>query len=240
MKKYLLLLCAALIGFTTSAQVLTSRSYNKEKKATTWFVRVGPSFNNIAGANGLKFDNDYSKCTLGTNTGAAFDLGFNKPIGGAGLYWGMELGVGSRGFSISYTDYVDEESTKSKITTWNVKYSPFIFGYKYSLTDDLKLDAHLGIFASYDFTHKFSTVESNGDKFTEEWYEYTDDFGYDDLDAGLGLGIGVWYKRFNIDLTWQRGFTNLGSGDYYDYKTNEHKDFTGSSSNLILRVGVAF
>jgi len=44
----------------------------------------------------------------------------------------------------------------------------------------------------------------------------------------MALGFGVWYDRFNLDFTWQRGFVDAIS------------DWDVYTSNLMLRLGVAF
>ena len=42
-------------------------------------------------------------------------------------------------------------------------------------------------------------------------------------------GVGVWYDRFNLDFTYQRGFIDVFS-DFDKIKT----------SNFMIRLGVAF
>lgn len=96
-----------------------------------------------------------------------------------------------------------------------------MIGYKYGVSKDLKIDAHIGAFVSYDFA-------------TTSDYDY-DEWEYDEpesLDAGLQLGIGAWYKRFNIDLTWQKGFIEYTDASFYD----------GGAKNsaIMVRLGVAF
>lgn len=213
MKKYLLIAAAMFMAVTASAQVMRSRTYVSEKN-TMWYGRIGMSVNNVAGMP--------SYADASSKTGMDIDLGFHKNIGGSGAYWGMEFGVGTRGFQW------EEEDDQSSITTWNVKYSPVTFGYKYSVTDDIKIDGHLGIYASYDFTN---TYKCDGE---EEDLE--DEFDYQEFDAGLQVGVGVWYKRFNLDFTYQRGFLPVAT--VYNYDDHEDKDL--HSSNFMIRLGVAF
>lgn len=199
-KLVLLIVAAALTAVSASAQVVTSRTFVKSKSQTMWYVRAGMSINNLAGASD---DSD-----LGAKVGMDADLGFHRSIGKSGAYWGMELGVGSRGAS-----YDDEN-----LSTWNVKYSPITFGYKYALTDDLKLDGHFGGFASYDFSKKWEV----------KGHDYSDDID-NDFDAGMQIGIGAWWKKLNIDFTYQRGFIKMfDDGDGL------------TSSNFEIRIGYAF
>lgn len=237
MKKFFIIALMGVMSLGASAQILTSRSYNKSKTPTMWYARLGVSLDNIAGLGSCTFDNEDGKASLGTKAGFVVDFGFQRPIGKSGLYWGMELGLGNRGFSTKYENKWDDESEEMSVVTYNIMYSPFTIGYKYALTDDIKLDAHLGLFASYDFSHSL-TLKEDGVKYEDgdNWDEFKSDCNYEEFDAGLQLGIGVWYKRFNFDITWQRGFTTLAEYEKYD----SYDYATGNSSNLMLRLGVAF
>lgn len=242
---------AVVMAASASAQVVSSQTYMKSKKATLWYARLGVSFNNVAGANevaeaGMEGDGSYS---LGSRAGMDLDFGFQRPIGNFGLYWGMELGIGTRGGSVKY-DYDEEDgggSENGHISTWNVKYSPFTFGYKYTLTDDIKLDAHLGAYVSYDFSGKSVWSWSGESEDEEQTISDLKDSSWDfqPLDAGIQFGVGVWWKRFNLDLTYQRGFVpaakaSVGFYDsYYGGLINE-KDYSLYSSNFMIRLGVAF
>jgi len=239
MKKFFVMLAVALMAASASAQVVTSRTYVKSKKATTWYARVGMSINNFAGAGDYM---DAAKAegadvSFGSKIGADVDFGFQRPIGGSGLYWGMELGIGSRGFS--FEDKEADYSKEFNVSAWNVKYSPFTFGYKYSITDDLKLDGHIGAFLSYDFTGSTSgSINDEGDVYdVVGWKEFKDRSDYIEFDAGMQIGIGAWWKKFNIDFTYQRGFVSASDlvGGYDDEYSVKLK-----SSNFMIRVGYAF
>lgn len=212
MKKIVLFAAAALMAATASAQKVSSTTYIKEKAQTMWYGRIGMSINNIAGAP--------SGSKMGSKAGLDVDFGFQKNISHSGLYWGMELGVGSRGASIG------DGEDKVSLSAWNIKYSPITLGYKYSLTDDLKLDGHLGGFLSYDFTK--NAKWDDGEKWDDQDF---DEIDYQDLDAGMQVGAGVWYKRFNLDFTYQRGFTKAAKAD---------ASHDLHSSNFMIRLGVAF
>lgn len=239
MKKFFILMAAAMMAIGASAQVVTSRTTFKSKSQTLWYVRAGMSINNMAGADfGDAKDYGYNP-SMGSKIGAAFDFGFQKPIGKSGLYWSMELGIGSRGFTYS-EDNSDtwEYSSESKVSTWNVKYSPIIFGYKYSVTDDLKIDGHFGAFLSYDFAHSIKTTEvDEGESYeSTDWDSFADGSNYKEIDAGIQVGIGAWWKKFNIDFTYQRGFIPAFEAESnIDYSVSKLK-----SSNFMIRVGYAF
>lgn len=250
MKKFFVMLAVALMAASASAQVVTSRTYVKSKKATIWYARLGVSFDNVAGGNdvfnpknvnAIGEDAEYS---IGSKAGMDVDFGFQRPIGNFGMYWGMELGIGTRGASMK-TEFVDEEynsgtgeyydvacEEKAHIMTWNVKYSPFTIGYKYALTDDWKLDAHLGAYVSYDFAGgtKYSWCDDEEDEKLSFSQIKDKPWDFQCLDAGMQIGVGAWWKKVNLDLTYQRGFitaAKVAGCDLY-------------SSNLMIRVGFAF
>lgn len=232
MKKIMLTALMGILALGASAQMLTSRTYTKAKNPTLWYARAGASFNNIAGLSSIEFDADGEKVSLGTKTGFVVDFGFQKAIGKSGLYWGMELGLGNRGFAV--TEKIDESEIKASLLAWNLTYSPFTIGYKYSVTDKIKIDAHFGGYLSYDFAHSLSG-KVDGHKIDDiDWDEFKDDSGYEDFDGGIQLGIGMWYDRFNIDVTWQRGFGTMVN------EIDGESTKTGCSSNLMLRLGIAF
>lgn len=257
MKKFFVIAMIACMGVGASAQVMTSRTYVKEKKQTTWYARLGLSINNVAGGGGYADYNsygsadlkgDYEKTTIGSRAGMDIDFGFQRPIGKAGIYWGMELGIGTRGGSLKEKEgdlyyeyneegnkeyYYEEGEAKSNILTWNIKYSPFTFGYKYSITDNLKLDGHLGAFVSYDFAGKGVTKFSEDHDAKSSLSELRDDYDFMAFDAGLQVGVGVWWKKFNFDITYQRGFVTAA-------KVYADTDYNLYSSNLMLRLGFAF
>ena len=59
------------------------------------------------------------------------------------------------------------------------------------------------------------------------WGDYADymEVDYNHFDAGMNIGVGVWYDRFNLDFTYQRGFI---------------KTWECNTSNVLIRLGVAF
>jgi hypothetical protein len=61
-----------------------------------------------------------------------------------------------------------------------------------------------------------------------DYIDYLDEDGisYKRFDVGLNVGVGVWYDRFNLDLTYQTGFIEVVPGV--------------KSHAVLLRLGVAF
>ncbi len=212
MKKVLFMVAALTCCVAMQAQIVSSRSSivkkEKVKSNTMWFVKAGVNFMNFGG-DGID-DSD-----MGVGYNAVF--GFQKPIRTNGAYWGMDLGLGSRG--------------AKDMMAHNVQISPFTFGWKIGLAENLKLDPHLGVYGSCDFA---SHADGYGswDDYTYALYKASNrktDSTYHYPDVGMNIGVGIWYGRFNLDFTYQRGFIDVFS-DMDGIKT----------SNILLRVGVAF
>ncbi len=255
-----------LTGFAPAAfsQIVRSTTFTqapKEKGKTEWFVRLGLSCNNLTGSamseakkifkeEMKEYDSDEKvSCKFSPRVGYDITTGFNKYFGKTNVYWGMELGLGTRGGAYTYKyDWEDyKENQKCYVNSYNVKYTPFTVGYKYPINDNIKIDAHLGIFLSFDFAGTYTEDEweiYDGEK--ETWKEscgFTDEYvdGYR-FDAGLQLGIGVWFNKFNLNFTWQRGFAPyIGAfpfGDEIYNRSDDHLYY--NSSNAIISIAYAF
>lgn len=217
MKKIMSVVAALLLCVGANAQIVSSSSRSLKVERTPFtslkYLRVGVNFMNITG----------SDVEVDGNIGYDVAFGFQKPLAGVdGLYWGMELGLGSRGWSEEW----DEED--AKYILHNVRFSPFTFGYKYALTDAVKLDAHFGAFASFDYTGK---CKYDGESIKlGDWDDEYEGLGIDwnRFDAGMQVGVGVWYNRFNLDFTYHRGFVKAV------------EDVKAYTNNFMIRLGVAF
>lgn len=213
MKKFIAAVAIALsCGFIASAQstVVSSRSVDisKEKSQTQWIVRAGVNFAGLTGDGAEELDGK-----------TAYDVAFSfqKPLSNFGMFWGMELGLGSRGYSYKHGE------EENNLLSHNVRFSPFTFGYAYNFTDQIKADVRLGGFASFDYTGTYK--EDSG---YEGEYNLGDIEDYNRFDAGINFGIGVWYNRFNLDFSLQRGFCEI------------IKDSKSYTNNFMIRVGYAF
>lgn len=255
MKKLILPILMMFVTAPAFSQIVRSTTFTDNKRATEWFMRVGLSANNLTGpAMSETKDNlkDF-KGDAGFSSRANFDLmfGFNKYFGKSNVYWGMELGVATRGGAF-HQEYSSEfgkgtltSTQKWHANTYGVKYVPFTFGYKYPVTKDVKIDAHLGLFIECDFAGSIKSETSlvYPSEYSNRNETYDQNLSFDDegidmsrVDAGLQLGLGVWYKRFNLNFTWQRGFAPYIGGPYN--KSGDHLFY--QSSNAIISLGVAF
>lgn len=237
------------------ADVLERPEFNSGKPV--WIVRAGVNFNSAVGDWKDKMQESWDKAqripmvSSGFPSKTSFDVSvaFNKSFGDRPLYWGMELGISTRGFeanaewktghvSSNWGDYIGHEIKQEQtLNAYNANLTPFMIGYKYNLLSAMTLDVHLGGFISYDFAGKYKVYDydwqtsSNRPRTTEKTTktDISDLDKYSCFDAGINLGFGVWYGHFNIDFTWQRGFV-----DMFD------TDASWQSQSLKLRVGYAF
>ena len=159
-------------------------------------------------ANNFKGDN-----TIGIDMlpGYNFSLDFNKNFY-KGAYWNTGVMFGTRGFDVNHSD------AKFRAHNLNI---PLTVGYKYNLTDNLAVDGRFGAFFGVDMAGKID--DGNGDD-----VKIGDIEDYKRCDGGLIIGMGVWYKRINIDYTFKRGF-----GEVWE-------DGPAGAVNHMIRLGYAF
>ena len=233
MKRFLSFACAALCCMVMNAQLVTSRSVStietpkpvvqKESK-TTWMFKLGMATNNFVG-DGI--DDDVS-----AKVGYNFGFEFNRSMGKKGAYWGMDFLFGSRGYK--YSESEDDWDFDYKFKTHNFQWAPFTFGWKIDVTEKFAIDPHVGLFLSVDYAGKETySYGYSGNKEEEEIGIYDEEFDEDyiPVDFGMKIGVGVWFnKKFNLDLTYQRGFVS----------TFDDEDYTVNASNFLIRLGYAF
>lgn len=172
-----------------------------------FFVRAAANFNKY------KFGDDLSEnfdCNL--KMGYDVTLGLQKAIKGGRFYYGPELGVTSRGFQLEYTGSNWWNVIEYGGLSHGVFVSPLNFGFQQRLSNKLTLDAHVGLPVTYYYC---DDIEDDG---------MSDD--YDGWDFNMKLGVGVWIKRFNIDLSYRHGFLETWG--------------EGQSNNVMLGLGYRF
>ena len=221
MKKIVSFVCAALCCVAMNAQLVTSRSVSvstapKAPSRTTWMVRLGLATNNFVGGE----DAD----ELGAKIGYTFGFEFNKSMGQRGAYWGMDFTFASRGYSF------DEDGYEEKLKLHEFQWAPFTFGWKIPVANSIAIDPHVGLFIAGDIAGKL-TSKYDGESLDDVTIGNMD--GLNRFDAGLKIGVGVWFKnKFNVDLTYQRGFVPVFDVDDSDYNVYQ--------SNFWIRAAYAF
>lgn len=182
-------------------------STKKKKSKTHFFIRAAANFNEYA------FDDDitdYYKSKM--QVGYDFTLGLQKPIKNSNFYYGPELGLTSRGFQLEYEGSQWQYANEDGGLSHGVFVSPLNFGYQHKFTDKLALDAHVGLPFNYYYCDDIPS--------------YIDDDDADGWDVNLKFGVGIWIKKFNVDLSYRYGFLEtLGEGH---------------SKNVMLGIGYRF
>lgn len=218
MKKILFLFAVVLtFGYNVSnAQIVRSNSERTITTTTTherppsesmWYARFGLNFMKVGGD-----DVDPFKSNIKSNLGYQIVLGFEKPLGP--LFWGMEFGLSSRGYK--FNNIGDNQ----KLLAHNGIFSPFNLGYKYNITGEFAVEAHLGVYVSGDYFGKYKDDHDEFNIYDAENHIFPD--------AGMQFGFGVWYGKVGVDLLFQKGFVNWRE----DYKMH--------TNNFMLRLGLAF
>lgn len=211
--KKILMLFFALAAFVSvsNAQIVRSESRRtvtqervKEPSESMWYARFGLNMMKAAG-------DDVDKCD--SKLGYQLVWGFEKPMGP--LFWGMEFGLGSRGWKF------DENGSKQELIAHNGVFSPFNIGYKHPISDDFAVEAHLGAYVSGDYYGKIKD-DYHGD------FNIYDSDSYVFPDAGLQFGFGVWYNVVGLDIFFQKGMINW------------QEDIKEHTSNFMIRLGVKF
>lgn len=204
MKKFLFAVAAIFVCSTISAQVVTSTSFKKAKANTLWYVKAGMNIANMSG------DGESADAIMGYNVGIAFD----RSIGTSGMFWGMGLQLATKGWKYGEEDY------ETKLNAHKLEI-PLNLGYKYQVNDDLAIDARVGGFANFDVFGKLKYKEDG----EEESVNIGDLDEYDRFSAGIQFGVGIWYQKLNLNITYQNGLV----------KANEMKE-----RNWMISLGYAF
>ncbi len=164
----------------------------------------------------------------------------------------MEWGFGNRGYQIERGEF------ERKLVAHHFQYTPFTFGWKIKCGESkISIDPHVAVYLAADYhgrVEEEGIIRIDGDKKPRnEWEQYYNPHNrphfreYDEawsiwkekdympFDAGLKLGVGVWFcDRWNVDLSYQRSFVPAYVWDNMDY------DDGAFTNKLVLRVGFGF
>ncbi len=169
MKKVLIAILGLLGAVLSSGAV----DFNKQLQLpdfsgkTVWIVRAGVGFNGVTGDRKDVQQRQWSadgwsgefKCV----TGYDFSFGFNKSFGGSHIFWGMDLALGMRGYTMEAKKYTTADNAQMgaynhrnrqqiySIKAYTVRLTPITVGYRYSFLKRMAAEVHLGGFVSYDF-----------------------------------------------------------------------------------------
>lgn len=177
--------------------------------AQTWVVRAGVDVANVTG----KDMPDDAGSRIGYYVGGEMQL----PVITDGMYVSAGLGLKTKGYKM------DSGGTERNMNHGALEI-PVNIGYKIPLAEDFKFAVHGGVFCDFDLWGK-TTVETGGIKTETKLGDYTD---YTKFAFGFGVGGGIWFKQFNLDVTWQRALNK------------QMKDTKAFESNVLVTLGYAF
>lgn len=181
MKRIILCLLALVTILSVDAQIISSKSRSikiQREKPTL----LKPNFFIKAGPTVMfadAKDDIENQSKLGYNV----SLGYQRPFLPSGVYWGAELGS-----TMAYYDgYDTDDNWYENNKAASIYFGPMI-GLKKNIDEYTQIDTHLG----GGFMHEFASGD-DGDDSNRPFWE---------------LGVGVWYKRFLIELDY------IGSAPY--------------------------
>lgn len=197
MKKLFIALCALALMFGAKAQLIN----NENVRNLQPYVRLGLNSMSVYGddADGWK-----------SKTGYSLLVGFQKEITSsttASLLFEMEAGLRSRGYGITEKDGSDKY--EEFLFSHNIYLSPINLDAFLKVSNDFSLDAHVGVYAAYDYYGNYVTktkVSGTTDKNSTSIGDFDD---YKRHDVGFTFGFGVWYQKFNFDVSFQKGFVDI-------------------------------
>ena len=231
MKKLFIAGLVLLTSVIAQAQIVSSSSRSIITQAvernTVIYLKGGLAFQTWTGKD---VDEYLSVNGKGPGNGVGYDalLGFQKDISLLnGLYWGSEVGIGSRGMKIS----ASEGSEKATITAMMhaLKATPAQIGFKYDINNRLTIDGHLGLMMSVDLFGGLNYKYVNGDVSESESMKISEMDGYKRFDIGINPGITLWLGKLGIDFTYQKGFVSMAGSDANVF-----------GQNLLLRLAYRF
>lgn len=269
MKKLFLLCCLTAIWSVSAAQSKGGVLNLPDQDKMQWNVNAGVLFNGVSGSNRLtqKAQWEYEKWegSFPVLTGFNVGFGFDKSYGKSPLYGGLYVNFGTAGYKTKATKSSDNPYTSSsgvhagqssyteKIYTldmYNVSLSPTLIGYKYKINRSMMVGAHCGGFASYNL---FGNLRYNYYQHVHYYYDGSNKSSHDksktkisdmeDLskfDAGLNLGAGFYYGRFNIDFSWIRGFVSINKGGSETIKVGKEERKVGNLYENDFRISIGY
>lgn len=233
MKGIFLLTILALLCSGISAQEKekkTNISSNKNSAFTQRFGRPHTLFAFRAGMSWMKFDNTFG---IDGKRGYNATFGFMDPLRklSGNFYWGMEFGFVSRGFEKERKDHTESAIAHGFLI------SPVQFGHLFRISDMLKVDVRLGVYASGDikgeYRHQKDKYNLNGTNQKKQDEnnsdnDLPDEWKWNYFDVGGNAGVGIVFGKFNLDFNYRYGIQEARkNSDWY----------TRSAS---VRIGVVF
>lgn len=245
---------AQLVSTTSAFEEVFKEKKVRVKPRMEWYAKVGLNLMSINwGEYPLEAFYDNVTISGGGKVLAGFNIGgglisYFRPSNPSDFYWGFEAGISQVGggfdsmHSIRTNVWYNGDITSNESNTdgtsarfFSVYVGPSI-GWKKSLTNKISLDLHFSpeFLAAFGdgkeipyYYHSEYTHRDYNDRVITEPYSYnsTTYINKDLCHLAMRGGIGVWFNKFNVDLSY-RGTVKID--DYVNF------------NNIILSVGYAF
>lgn len=243
----LLLLAVFLVGTTTNAQIVTSKSKLVTK------VKKKPFEKTIYLAGGGKL-NTLMNSTFSFKPGYEAAFGYeqnfkrNKKFGSQ---FGFEAGITTIGYDFDQPKMGYNHSESAPV----ICFSPFTYSYRVGFGKNKKtwFEPYIGPRVGIGFLDDHSGYWDTGHVSYEPYFEgYENERGFDTkLQVGMNIGFRLWLAgRVSIDLSYQQGFNKVAEEefDYHVYtynaftnsvsKNTKYVDEEGRTSSICLRIGI--
>lgn len=205
-----------------------------------WFIRTGLSLDGVTGSGVDEEKTTWAAVNCNGEfkniIGGSLTFGADMPIGNSPFYFGISFSGSMRGYEKSARWKGNTYSLKNqteKLTAFNAQISPMIIGYIAKFSKNTALDLHAGCFFSCDIAGNYSIEttynDESKDKDSYDIGELKDYMDYSIYDIGFNGGIGLWFNRWVIDFSYQRGIASMYKGG---------NDFNSTKIQLLL--GYAF
>lgn len=208
MKTIKLLLAATLI--------MVGVSLNAQDNQFTFGVKAGVNMSN------MDIKHIDTKVKFGYNIGVTVDYAINQD-----WYILSGLQYTTKGTKIDYSIF------EAKLNAAYLQL-PIHAGYKLEIAPETKLVFHAGPYFAYGINGKAKASTNYFEELEDEWgIEGTGKSNtfdtIDRFDMGLGLGVGIEFGKFGLDLGWDYGLINIAK-----------EDGTTRNGNAYLTVGYKF
>jgi hypothetical protein len=241
---------AQLVSTTSAFEEVFKEKKVRVKPRMEWYVKAGINlmsinwdedplgsfYRNVTISGG-------GKMLAGFNVGGGL-ISYFRPSRPSDFYWGFEVGVSQvgggfdsmTGLDYGYNSRYEKYANGSSARFFSVYVGPSI-GWKKALTSNISLDLHfnpeflIALGDGPDILYNTHYEYSYYDYYDDKTISYSDTYNsttyvYKDLcHLAMRGGIGVWFNKFNVDLSY-RGTVKIS--DYVSF------------NNIILSVGYAF
>lgn len=167
---------------------------NAQDKPLTFGVKAGMNLSNATG------DIEGNKAMIGFRAGVSLDYAFSQD-----LYLLTGLNYSMQGTKLGE---IEEQSVKLNLSYLQL---PIHIGYKLEIAEGTKLVFHAGPYVGYAVSGNWKVGSASIGAFSDEAESELGKLKR--FDFGVGLGTGVEFGKFGVDLGWDFGLAKVNDSD---------------------------